>query len=69
MVQNPFGLYDILGNASHWVEDCWADNYTNAPNDGSIAPVSGGNCGHRPLRGGSSAPNVPLSSFRRRGSG
>lgn len=33
---NPFGLYDMLGNASEWVEDCaHLANYNNAPSDGS----------------------------------
>ncbi|HKO08592.1 MAG TPA: formylglycine-generating enzyme family protein, partial [Alphaproteobacteria bacterium] len=49
---NPFRLYDMLGNAWQWVEDCWKDNYEGAPGDASIAMVSG-DCGRRALRGGS----------------
>ena len=33
---NAFGLYDMQGNVSEWVEDCWNDDYTAAaPTDGS----------------------------------
>ncbi|MEO1964431.1 formylglycine-generating enzyme family protein [Hyphomonas sp.] len=32
---NAFGLYDMAGNASEWVEDCGSDNYNNVPVDGS----------------------------------
>ncbi|WP_096704966.1 formylglycine-generating enzyme family protein [Magnetospirillum sp. 15-1] len=32
---NRFGLYDMDGNVLEWVEDCWHDNYTGAPTDGS----------------------------------
>lgn len=32
---NAFGLYDTIGNATEWVEDCYADSYANAPTDGS----------------------------------
>jgi formylglycine-generating enzyme required for sulfatase activity len=49
---NPFGLYDMLGNAWQWTEDCWNDNYANAPGDAAIALTSG-NCGIRVARGGS----------------
>ena len=30
---NQFGLRDIDGNVSDWVEDCWHDNYMRAPAD------------------------------------
>ena len=49
---NPFGLYDTAGNAAEWVEDCYQENYSNAPDDGSA--VSGDEaCYHRVVRGGS----------------
>jgi formylglycine-generating enzyme required for sulfatase activity len=49
---NAFGLYDMHGNVTQWVEDCWHDDYTTeAPADGS-AWVEG-SCEGRVLRGGS----------------
>ena len=32
---NAFGLHDMHGNVWEWVEDCWHDDYTAAPTDGS----------------------------------
>ncbi|CAN2047572.1 putative SUMF1/EgtB/PvdO family nonheme iron enzyme [Candidatus Magnetomoraceae bacterium gMMP-13] len=32
---NNFGLYDVIGNISEWVQDCWKDNYKHIPTDGS----------------------------------
>jgi formylglycine-generating enzyme required for sulfatase activity len=32
---NGFGLYDMLGNAWQWTEDCYHDTYKNAPSNGS----------------------------------
>jgi formylglycine-generating enzyme required for sulfatase activity len=49
---NPFGLYDMLGNAWEWVEDCMHDNYDGAPTDGS-AWLTGASCSTRVVRGGS----------------
>jgi formylglycine-generating enzyme required for sulfatase activity len=43
---NPFGLYDMLGDAFQWVSDCWTENYDGAPADASIAVVAGGTCAH-----------------------
>jgi formylglycine-generating enzyme required for sulfatase activity len=48
---NPFGLYDMLGNAAEWVEDCYSPDYTTARGDGQ--PVSTTDCGGRVIRGGS----------------
>jgi formylglycine-generating enzyme required for sulfatase activity len=61
---NPFGLYDIDGNVSEWVQDCWHDSYLRAPRDGS-AWVNPG-CGVRVVRGGSwgSSPEQVRSAYR-----
>lgn len=61
---NPFGLHDMVGNVSEWVEDCWHDTYQRAPTDGS-AWVNPG-CELRVLRGASwaSAPDQVRSAFR-----
>lgn len=64
---NPFGLYEMLGNAWEWTQDCWNENYLGAPTDGS-AWISG-NCNRRVLRGGSwgSVASWIRVSFRGRG--
>jgi len=61
---NPFGLKDMAGNVSEWVEDCWHDSYVRAPLDGS-AWVNPG-CALRVVRGGSwgSAPLDVRSAYR-----
>jgi formylglycine-generating enzyme required for sulfatase activity len=46
---NAFGLYDMHGNVSEWVEDVYHDSYEDAPADGS--PVNG-DAGRRVVRGG-----------------
>ena len=53
---NAFGLHDVLGNAREWVADCYVNNFTKAPGDGSA--VTDGDCGKRVIRGGawSSSP-------------
>lgn len=48
---NPFGLYDMHGNAWEWVQDCWHRNYEGAPDDGSAWTT--GSCVDRVMRGGS----------------
>ncbi|MEO8747008.1 MAG: SUMF1/EgtB/PvdO family nonheme iron enzyme [Rhodanobacter sp.] len=61
---NPFGLYDMNGNVSAWVADCWHDNYVHAPADGSAWLNPG--CTTRVVRGGSwgSSPEQVNSAFR-----
>ncbi len=61
---NGFGLYDTAGNAAEWVEDCWNDNYRNAPKDGTA--WTSGDCRLRVLRGGNfvSKANEVRSSAR-----
>lgn len=48
---NPFGLYDLLGNAWEWTADCWHPSYARAPRDGSAWTTS--DCSKHVLRGGS----------------
>ena len=61
---NAFGVHDIDGNVSEWVEDCWHDGYQRAPDDGS--PWVNPGCNRRVLRGGSwaSSPDQARSAFR-----
>ncbi len=48
---NAFGLHDMHGNGSEWVEDCYHANYDGAPPNGH-AWTAGGDCSSRILRGG-----------------
>ncbi|QIK37240.1 SUMF1/EgtB/PvdO family nonheme iron enzyme [Caldichromatium japonicum] len=57
---NPFGLYEMHGNAMEWVADCYQSNYQGAPSDGSPLLIS--DCTRRVARGG--AFNKPAASMR-----
>ena len=62
---NAFGLYDMIGNAWEWTEDCWNGNYNGAPSDGSAWTTGECSVG-RVLRGGSwsSSPRYARSAGR-----
>lgn len=47
---NAFGIHDMHGNVWEWVEDCWHEDYQNAPADGSARSTR--RCRKRVLRGG-----------------
>jgi formylglycine-generating enzyme required for sulfatase activity len=66
---NPFGLYDINGNVSEWVQDCWHDSYIRAPTDGSAWLNPG--CRAHVVRGGSwgSSPDQVNSAYRQGANG
>lgn len=48
---NPFGLYDMIGNAAEWTQDCASLSYRDAPTAGEANER--GMCSSRIARGGS----------------
>jgi formylglycine-generating enzyme required for sulfatase activity len=61
---SAFGLNDMLGNVFQWTEDCWHEDYKNAPIDGSAR--TDGDCSEHELRGGSwfTTPAFVRASYR-----
>lgn len=63
-IPNSNSLFDMAGNVSEWVQDCWHATYTRAPTDGSAWENAG--CTRRVVRGGywASAPAQARSAAR-----
>jgi len=52
---NAWGLYDMHGNLFEWIQDCWHENYNDAPVNGTAWMNTGSDvdCDLHVLRGGS----------------
>jgi formylglycine-generating enzyme required for sulfatase activity len=61
---NAWGLFDMMGNVSEFVQDCWHGNYNGAPKDGS-AWIADGYCHARVYRGGSWATSSSIKATLR----
>lgn len=61
---NAWGLHDMAGNVSEWVQDCWHTSYVRAPNNGLAWENPG--CDRRVVRGGywASAPRQTRTASR-----
>lgn len=62
---NPFGLFDMYGNAREWVQDCWHNTFHNAPLDSRAWLAE--DCRQRVVRGGSWDSKASLISSSWRG--
>ncbi|MDX2221739.1 MAG: formylglycine-generating enzyme family protein [Rhodospirillaceae bacterium] len=54
---NAWGLYDVLGNAWEWIDDCWHETHAGRPTDASI--WRGGTCDRLRMNKGASWSHYP----------
>jgi formylglycine-generating enzyme required for sulfatase activity len=61
------GLFDMLGNVWEWTADCWVENLTTQPGDGTARNAA--NCNRRTIRGGSweGVPSIVRAGHREPG--
>lgn len=57
---NSFGIYDMIGNVSEWLEDCWSESFEGIPGNGS--PRKDKDCTIRTIRGGSFIDNAQTAN-------
>jgi len=62
---NGFGLYDMHGNIFEWTQDCYLEDLTTAPADGSANTE--GDCSVRVFRSGTYLSNPYMQRSARRG--
>jgi formylglycine-generating enzyme required for sulfatase activity len=65
---NPWGLYQVHGNITEMVADCWRPDYVGAPTDGSVwKGAPDGDCKEITIRSGSftNHPDLLRSAHRR----
>jgi len=63
---NAFDLYDMIGNAREWLQDCYTASYKGRPADGRAWHWAGG-CELRGVRGGSWATRLSEARSAARG--
>ena len=62
---NAYGLFDLMGNAWEWTEDCYVDNLADVPADAQARTT--GDCGQHAVRGGAWSTTARMLGLATRG--
>jgi formylglycine-generating enzyme required for sulfatase activity len=62
---NAFGLYDMLGNALAWTEDCYQNSYDGAPPDGAARTLCVGPMSDQKIMRGTGWDGAPAETQSR----